>query len=311
MTDPHPVDVEPLDRQSASEAPEGTEPTGKAKGRVITREMALMLAVPPILVAAMFGGFVWWRQTAELDVVESNQLAWNVLFQSRWTEVFPSWNPADWHAPFPSWNPATWYDGPLLQGLIWEHVLLTVVSAIIVVLAAVPLGIMLTRRGLNVLAPFVVGIANAGQAAPSVGLIVLLFLWLQGGFWTAVIALSLYGILPVLRNTIVGIQGVDPTLVEAGRGIGMTGSMTLFKIELPLSIPVIMAGVRTSLVLIAGTASLGCFIDAGGLGEILQTGITLFKFSLMVTGALLIALLALLIEWLGRVLELVTRPKGI
>ncbi|QIX28745.1 ABC transporter permease [Nocardioides sp. JQ2195] len=259
----------------------------------------------------MFGGFVWWRQTAELDVVESNQLAWNVLFQSRWTEVFPSWNPADWHAPFPSWNPATWYDGPLLQGLIWEHVLLTVVSAIIVVLAAVPLGIMLTRRGLNVLAPFVVGIANAGQAAPSVGLIVLLFLWLQGGFWTAVIALSLYGILPVLRNTIVGIQGVDPTLVEAGRGIGMTGSMTLFKIELPLSIPVIMAGVRTSLVLIAGTASLGCFIDAGGLGEILQTGITLFKFSLMVTGALLIALLALLIEWLGRVLELVTRPKGI
>ncbi|WP_235532545.1 ABC transporter permease [Nocardioides sp. Root140] len=291
--------------------PEGHEPTGKRGARVITREMVIMLTFPPILVAAVFGGFVWWRQTAELDVVEANQLRWSLLFDSHFHEVFPSWNPADWHAPFPGWNPASWYDGPLLQGLIWEHVLLTVVSAIIVVAIAVPLGIMLTRGGLRVLAPVVVGIANAGQAAPSVGLIVLLFLWLDGGFWTAIFALSLYGILPVLRNTIVGIQGVDPTLVEAGRGIGMTGVMTLFKIELPLSVPVIMAGVRTSLVLIAGTASLACFIDAGGLGEILQTGISLFKFSLMVTGAVLIALLALLIEWLGRVLELLTRPKGI
>ncbi len=139
----------------------------------------------------------------------------------------------------------------------------------------------------------------------------LLFLWLDGGFWTAIWALSLYGILPVLRNTIVGIQGVDPTLVEAGRGLGMTNVPTLAKVELPLAVPVIMSGVRTALVLIAGTASLACFIDAGGLGEVLQTGITLFRFSLMVTGAVLIALIALLIEWVGRVLELATRPKGI
>jgi osmoprotectant transport system permease protein len=254
---------------------EEEQPVARTK-RVITREMLLMLIVPPVLVAAVFGGFVWWRQTAELDTVEANQL--------RWSE---------------------------LRTLMWEHVQLTVVAALLVVLIAVPLGIMLTRRRFRAAVPVVVGIANAGQAAPSVGLIVLLFLWLGGGFWTAIWALSLYGILPVLRNTIVGIQGVDPTLVEAGRGIGMTSAMTLLRIELPLSVPVIMAGVRTSLVLIAGTASLACFINAGGLGEILQTGISLFRFSLMVTGAVLIALLALLIEWVGRVLELVTRPKGI
>lgn len=253
-----------------------TAQSRRSGARVISREMVLMLTVPPILVAAVFGAFVWWRQTAELDSIEANQL--------RWSE---------------------------LQSLMWEHVQLTVVAAVIVVIVAVPLGIMLTRRRFRAAVPLVVGIANAGQAAPSVGLIVLLFLWLDGGFWTAIWALSLYGILPVLRNTIVGIEGVDPTLVEAGRGIGMTGWMTLFRIELPLSVPVIMAGVRTSLVLIAGTASLACFINAGGLGEILQTGISLFRFSLMVTGAVLIALLALLIEWLGRVLELVTRPKGI
>jgi osmoprotectant transport system permease protein len=259
------------------EAPAEATTNGRViGGRVITRETVLMLVVPPVLIALVFGGFVWWRQTAELDSVEANQL--------RWSE---------------------------LRTLMVEHINLTVVSAVIVVLIAVPLGILLTRGRARAAAPLVVGIANAGQAAPSVGLIVLLFLWLDGGFWTAVYALSLYGILPVLRNTITGIQGVDPTLVEAGRGVGMTPVGTLLRIELPLAVPVIMAGVRTALVLIAGTASLACFINAGGLGEILQTGITLFRFSLMVTGALLIALLALLIEWLGRVLELVTRPKGI
>lgn len=260
---------------AAQPAPETTE-AASGSTRSMTRETLLMLVLPPILIAAAAGGYVWWVETAALDSVEANQL--------RWSEVLT---------------------------LTREHIALTFVSAVIVVLVAIPLGIVLTRGRMRVAAPAVVGFANAGQAAPSVGLIVLLFLWLGGGFWTAVIALSVYGILPVLRNTIVGIQGVEPTLVEAGRGIGMSSTAALLRIELPLAVPVIMTGVRTSLVLLAGTASLACFINAGGLGEILQTGITLFRFSLMVVGALLIALLALLIEWLGRLLEFIARPKGI
>lgn len=249
---------------------------GLLAGRTITRETIAMLVVPPLLIAAVFVGFVIWRQTAELDSVEAQQLRWGTL-----------------------------------QRLFLEHLALTVVSAVIVVLVSIPLGIGLTRGALKRASPVVVGIANAGQAAPSVGLIVLLFLWLGSGFWTAIIGLSLYGVLPVLRNTITGIQAVDPTLVEASRGVGMTSWQTLRKVELPLAVPVIMAGVRTSLVLITGTASLACFINAGGLGEVLQTGISLFRFSLMITGALLIALVALLIEWIGRVLETVYRPKGV
>src|SRR3546814_8485073 len=85
---------------------------------------------------------------------------------------------------------------------------------------------MLTRPAFRLAVPFVIAIANAGQAAPSVGLIVLLFLWLDGGFWTAIWALSLYGLLPVLRNTIVGLEGIEPTLVEAGRGIGRSEEHT-------------------------------------------------------------------------------------
>jgi len=235
-----------------------------------------MLVLPPLLVGLVFAGFVVWRQNADLDSVESSQLAW-----------------------------------PTIWRLILQHVELTFVAALLVVALAVPLGIALTRGQLRRAAPLVVGIANGGQAAPAVGLVVLLALWLDFGFWTAVLALVLYGILPVLRNTITGLQGVDPTLVEAGRGMGMSAASVLLRIELPLAVPVIMAGVRTALVLLVGTASLATFIGAGGLGEMITTGISLFRFSLMVSGALLIALLALLIEWLGRLLELLTRPKGI
>lgn len=191
---------------------------------------------------------------------------------------------------------------------------LTFVTTGIVVLLALPLGVMLTRRTFRAFSPVVVGIANAGQAAPAVGLIVLLFIWLNdfmSGFWISVVVLSLYGILPVLRNTITGIHGVDPTLVEAARGLGMTPAATLVRVELRLAVPVIMSGLRTALVLITGTAALAAFINGGGLGGMLYAGISLFRMSVMVSGALLVALLALFIEWVGRLLELAVRPKGV
>jgi osmoprotectant transport system permease protein len=175
----------------------------------------------------------------------------------------------------------------------------------------VPLGVVLTRGRLRRLSPLVVGVANVGQAAPAVGLIVLLAIWLGYGFWTGIVGLVLYGLLPVLRNTITGLQGVDPTLVEAGRGLGMSATSVLLRVELPLAVPVIMSGVRTALVLVVGTATLVTFINGGGLGGIINTGITLFEFRLMVAGAVLVAVLALTIEWLGRLLELITKPKGI
>lgn len=256
---------------------EGTfDPAPARRKRRLDRETVLMLIVPPCLVLLVFGGFVVWRQTADLDSVELSQLRWKTVFT-----------------------------------LIWEHTELTLVSSAFVVLIAVPLGILLTRGRMRRFAPLVVGFANAGQGAPAVGMIVLLAIWLGYGFWTAVLSLTIYGLLPVLRNTITGIEGVDPTLVEAGRGLGMSGFAVLTRIELPLALPVIMAGIRTALVLVVGTATLATFINGGGLGDILQTGISLFQPSLMIAGAVLVALLALLVEWLGRLLELLTRPKGI
>jgi osmoprotectant transport system permease protein len=257
--------------------PESQEqrPQRRTRSR-LSREQALLLSVLPVIVLLVFGGWVWWRQTADLDAIESRQLAWGTL-----------------------------------GDLTWQHVKLTLVTTVFVLLTAIPAGILLTRRKLRRAAPLFVGIGNIGQAAPAIGLVVLLAIWLGFGFWTAVLAFTLYGVLPVLRNTIVGLQGVDQTLVEAGRGMGMSARAVLFRIELPLAVPVIMAGVRTALVLVVGVASFATFIDAGGLGALIQTGITLFRTSVLVSGGLLIALLALLIDWVGRVLEAVARPKGL
>jgi osmoprotectant transport system permease protein len=256
--------------------PTGEHAEEKQKRAPLSREQRVLIFGIPVLVVLVLGGYVAWRQTADLDSIELRQLAWSTVFQ-----------------------------------LTWEHIQITLVSTVLVVLSAIPLGVALTRPRLRRAAPVVVGIANAGQAAPAIGLVVLLAIWLGFGFWSGVLAFTLYGILPVLRNTITGLQGVDPTLVEAGRGMGMSNAKVLFRIELPLAVPVIMTGVRTALVLVVGVASFATFIDAGGLGSLIVTGITLFRYSVLVSGALLIAVLALIIEWAGRLLEVAARPKGI
>jgi osmoprotectant transport system permease protein len=261
-----------VDEPTTTQAP---EQTGGKKSRV-SREQVILLTALPALVAVTFGLWVWWRATADLDPIEARQLAWGTL-----------------------------------ANLTWQHVKISLVTTAFVLCTAIPLGIVLTRGKLRRASPVVVGIANIGQAAPAIGLVVLFAIWIGFGFWTGVLAFTLYGVLPVLRNTIVGLQGVDPTLVEAGRGMGMSAAAVLFRIELPLAVPVIMAGARTALVLVVGVASFATFIDAGGLGALIQTGITLFRTSVLVSGGLLIALLALLVDWAGRVLETIARPKGL
>ena len=198
-----------------------------------------------------------------------------------------------------------------LWGYTVEHVQLTLLAAVIVLVIAVPLGILLTRPRFRVLNGPVLIIANIGQAAPSIGLLVLLAFWIGFGFWSAVIALVLYGVLPVLRNTMVGLQHVDQRLVEAGRGMGMTATAVLFKVELPLAVPIMLAGIRTALVLLVGTAALAAFVNGGGLGILITTGVQLNLPTVLATGSILVALLALLFDWAGRVVEHVSRPKGL
>jgi osmoprotectant transport system permease protein len=184
--------------------------------------------------------------------------------------------------------------------------------AAIVVVVAVPLGMVLTRPWAKPVVPVFLAIANIGQAAPALGVLVLFFQWTSWeGLWCAALPLAFYALLPVLRNTIVGIHGIDPALIDAGRGIGMSSLGVLFRIEMPLAIPLILAGLRTSLVLAVGTATLAFFVNGGGLGELIDTGYKLNRMPVLITGAVLAVGLALLIDWLGAVLEQVFGPKGL
>ena len=192
-----------------------------------------------------------------------------------------------------------------------EHLKLAVVSTFFVILVAVPLGILLTRSFAKWVTPAVIGLANIGQMVPSIGVLVLLALTWTIGFRPAVVALVVYSVLPVLRNTMVGLQQVDRNLIDAGRGMGMTKLRVLGRIELPLAVPVILAGVRTALVINVGTATLATYVNAGGLGKIISGGLSTSRDTVIITGAVLTAALALLIDWGGGIAEDLLRPQGL
>ncbi|MCA1655411.1 MAG: ABC transporter permease [Pseudonocardiaceae bacterium] len=193
-----------------------------------------------------------------------------------------------------------------------EHLRITFVVTLLVVLVAIPIGIMLTRRWARLISPIFLGIATIGQAAPAIGVVVLYFLWTSTeGLWAAAIPLAFVSLLPVLRNTIVGIQQVDPALVDAGRGIGMSSFAVLLRVELPLAVPLMLAGLRTSLVLAVGTATLALFVNGGGLGYVVDAGYKVGRPSVLLVGGTLAVALALMVDWLGALAERYLGPKGL
>ena len=247
-----------------------------ARAHRLRRPGLVGLVVQPLAIAAALGAVAIWLATADLTAGER-----------------------------------TTHDPARILDYTGEHLALTFASAAIVLVIALPLGVVLTRAPFRRASGPILAVANFGQAAPAIGLVVLLASWLGFSFRAAVVALVLYAILPVLRNTMIGLQSVDARLVEAGRGMGMSATAVLFRVALPLAVPVMLSGIRTALVLLVGSAALATFVGAGGLGLLITTGVNLFLPKVLVSGALLIALLALLIDWLGRVVEHVARPKGL
>lgn len=192
-----------------------------------------------------------------------------------------------------------------------EHVELSLTVTVFVMLIAVPLGVLVTRRPTRWMSPGILAFANAGQSIPNIGLIALIGIAWMVGFKAVVTALVVYAVLPVLRNTIVGIQQVDENVLDAARGMGMSSWNIMRQVELALAVPIIAAGARTSIVLAVATVAVGDFLGAGGLGEQIFIGIKLNRSVTLVTGALLIAVLALMLDWLGGVLERLLTPAGI
>lgn len=196
----------------------------------------------------------------------------------------------------------------IMEGLI-EHLILSFVSIFIAILISLPLGIYISRKRGS--AEFFIGITAIFQTIPSLALFGFLVPLLGTGSTTAIIALTVYALLPILRNTYTGITGVDQAIIEAGRGMGMTKRQLLYKVELPLSLPIIMAGIRTATVLTVGVATLATFVGAGGLGDIIYRGLSSWNNSLVLAGALPAALLALFFDYLLKILEKAATPKGL
>lgn len=190
--------------------------------------------------------------------------------------------------------------GQLLETLI-EHIQLSFIALLIAVVIAVPLGILLTKT--KKLAEVIINIAAVLQTIPSLALLGLMIPLFGIGRIPAIIALVIYALLPILRNTYTGIKEVDPSLIEAARGIGMKTGRRLSKVELPLAMPVMMAGIRTAMVLIIGTATLAALIGAGGLGDLILLGIDRNNTSLILLGAIPAAILAIFFDVFLRILE--------
>ena len=231
----------------------------------------------PIALALVLGATLYYVSTAELDDIEARLL-----------------------------------DPDKLISATLRHLRLVAESTVIVVLLAVPLGILATRPSLRRLVPLIVGLGNIAQGVPSLGVVVLFAVVLtQIGVTPAIFALVLYAFLPILRNTIVGLEQVDPFVIESARGMGLSRLAVLRRIELPLAVPVMLAGIRTAAVINVGTATIAALIDAGGLGEIIYQGLVLNRQIAIVVGSILAAVLALLLDYIGGLLEQALRPKGL
>ncbi len=192
-----------------------------------------------------------------------------------------------------------------------EHLRIAAYSTALVVVVAVPLGIVLTRPIMRGAAPYIITIANSGQAIPAYGLLVIGLIVAGQGLATTVYVLALFALLPVLRNTMVGLDAVDLNVIEAGRGMGMTKMQALTRIELPIAVPIITAGIRTAMIINIGMATLAFLIGGGGLGITINSGLKLNENPVLIVGAVLVALTALTFDWIGAVLERYLKPKGL
>jgi len=180
--------------------------------------------------------------------------------------------------------------------LLVQHIYLVIISGSFAVFTSIPLGILLTRPRFKRYTSLLVNVVNIGQTIPSLAILALFVTILGVGVKTAIFALWLYSLLPILNNTLAGILGVDDSIIEAAKGMGMRPGRILAKIEVPLALPVIMAGIRTSIIINIGTATLGAFVGAGGLGELIVAGNNISRWQILVCGALLSALLAILAD---------------
>src|SRR5690554_4104844 len=200
---------------------------------------------------------------------------------------------------------------PDVQYLTVQHLWLTAISGGLAMLVAIPLGIALSRPSMVHLAESAMQVLNVGTTIPTLAVLALSMSFLGIGTVPAVFGLFVATLLPITRNTYAGLKGVSPALKEAAAGIGMSPAQRLFRVELPNALYVIFAGIRTALAINVGTVPLAFLIGAGGLGELIFTGIDLYNPVMMLAGAIPTALLAIFIDALVAMIAFLVVPRGV
>lgn len=200
---------------------------------------------------------------------------------------------------------------PDVQYLSVQHLWLTAISGGLAIVVAVPLGILLSRPSISRWAESLMQLLNVGTTVPTLAVLALSMSFLGIGTLPAVFGLFVATLLPIARNTYVGLRGVSPALMEAAAGIGMSPLQRLLKVELPNALYVIFAGIRTALAINIGTVPLAFLIGAGGLGELIFTGIDLYDTVMMLSGAIPTALLAVVVDIVVALIAFLVVPRGI
>lgn len=201
-------------------------------------------------------------------------------------------------------------NGPYLWDQFVRHFLISIYGVLFAALVAIPLGFYIARH--SKLADWVVGAANVIQTIPSLAMLSILMLGFGIGVNTVIITVFLYSLLPIVKNTYAGVKSVDNALIDAAKGMGMTRWQQTYKVELPMALSVIMAGLRNALVVAIGVTAIGTFIGAGGLGDIIQRGVNASQGgAIILAGAIPTALMAvvadLVLAWLERKLNPASR----
>jgi len=191
----------------------------------------------------------------------------------------------------------------------WEHIFISAASLGLGILFAVPLGILLTRTKRT--AAIVIGLTSALQTVPSLALLALMIPIFGVGRFPAIVALFIYSLLPILRNTYIGIKEVGADYKDAAKGMGMTNMQSIFMVELPIATPTIMAGIRLAAVYVIAWATLASYIGAGGLGDFIFSGLNLYRADLIFAGTIPVALIALIADFLLGRLEKRLTPAAL
>lgn len=183
-----------------------------------------------------------------------------------------------------------------------RHFLISIYGVLFAAIVAIPLGFWIARN--KKLADWIIGAANVIQTIPSLALLSILMLGLGLGSDTVIATVFLYSLLPIIKNTYTGVRNVDAALLDTGKGMGMTRMQLTYMVELPLSLSVIMAGLRNALVVAIGITAIGTFIGAGGLGDIISRGVNATNgTAIILAGAIPTALMAVLVDWLLGLME--------